>query len=53
MRDTRVVAPVGDFLAVGVRGVVAHGKAIQLIIGTDVTSVKECFDLIVGASAGK
>ena len=53
VRDTRVVAPVGDFLAVGVRGVVAHGKAIQLIIGTDVTSVKECFDLIVGASAGK
>lgn len=53
VRDTRVVAPVGDFLAVGVRGVVAHGKAIQLVIGTDVTSVKECFDLIVGASAGK
>ena len=53
VRDTRIVAPVGDFLAVGVRGVVAHGKAIQLVIGTDVTSVKECFDLIVDASAAK
>ncbi|WP_321973094.1 PTS transporter subunit EIIC [Paratractidigestivibacter sp.] len=48
VRDASLVAVNDDFVAAGARGVMLSGKVAQVIIGTGVVGIKECFDEAAG-----
>ncbi|VHR78953.1 PTS system transporter subunit IIBC [Clostridioides difficile] len=44
MKDDSIISKEEDFKAVGAHGLVHNGKAIQIIIGLSVPSVREEFE---------
>ncbi|MDF2578417.1 MAG: system alpha-glucoside-specific transporter subunit, partial [Chlamydiales bacterium] len=44
VKDTSKIAPLGDFKKAGAHGLVSNGKAIQVIVGLSVPSVREEFE---------
>ena len=46
--DPALVRPAEEFEEAGAHGVMRAGKVIQVVVGTGVVSVKECFDRLVG-----
>lgn len=52
VNDPQLVAPDQNFMAVGASGVVRKGTAVQVIVGTDVTNVREEVDDIMENGEG-
>ena len=46
--DPALVRPAEEFEEAGAHGVMRAGKVIQVVVGTGVVGVKECFDRLVG-----
>lgn len=52
VNDDKKLGTDAEFMSVGAKGVVRNGKAVQVIVGTDVTNVREEVDAIVESGEG-